>query len=88
LNFHEWGLLDAIISDIADDLTRDSESGAYYSVKCKPVSSPLLMENGISAELRKGMSFSARIVVSRRSLLNLLFDKTDSWFDPYLAESK
>lgn len=88
LNYNEWGLLDAIVSDISYELTSESESGAYYSVKCKPASSCLLIGNGVSAELKKGMSFSARIMVSRRSLLNLLFDKTGSWLDPYLAKSK
>lgn len=88
LNYNEWGLLDAIVSEISYELIRDSESGAYYSVKCKPVSTSKFMGNGVSAELLKSMNFSARIMICRRSLLNLLFDKAISWHDPYIAKSK
>jgi len=34
-------------------------------------------------KIRKGMSLNARIIVSRRSLFNLLFDKVDKWVNPY-----
>ncbi len=87
-DFNEWGTFDAVVSDIAYELTGEPESEAYYSVKCKPVSSRLLMEKEVPAELKKGMSFSARILVAHRSLLNLLFDKPGSWLDPNLAKSK
>jgi HlyD family secretion protein len=88
LNYNEWGFLDANIMDISDDLIIENESNAYYRVKCKPGSSFMHLNNGIKAELKKGMSFSARIVIARRSLLNLLFDKTSKWLNPYLAKSR
>lgn len=88
LNYNEWGFLDANIVDISDDLITENESNAYYRVKCKPGSSFMHLKNGIKAELKKGMSFSARIVIVRRSLFNLLLDKTDKWFNPYLAKSR
>ena len=88
LNYNEWGFLNANIIDISDDLIINDESSAYYRVKCKPRSSSMHLKNGIKAELKKGMSFSARIVIARRSLFNLLFDKTDKWFNPYLARSR
>jgi len=88
LNYNEWGLLDASISYISDDLIIENESSAYFSVKCKPASSFMHLKNGVKAELKKGMSFSARIVIARRSLFNLLFDKTDKWFNPYMAKSR
>jgi len=34
------------------------------------------------------MSFNARIVVIRRSLFHLLFDKADKWFNPYTYAKK
>jgi hypothetical protein len=36
--------------------------------------------------LKKGMSFRARFVVSRRSLWQLLFDRLDDWVNPLAAE--
>lgn len=88
LNYNEWGLLDANIIDISDDLIIENESSAYYKVKCKPESTFMHLKNGIKAELKKGMSFSARIVIARRSVFNLLFDKTNKWFNPYLTKSR
>ena len=88
LNYNEWGLLDANIIDISDDLIIENESSAYYKVKCKPESTFMHLKNGIKAELKKGMSFSARIVIARRSVFNLLFDKTNKWFNPYLVRSR
>ena len=43
----------------------------------------LVLRNGYSAEMRKGMSLTARIIIARRSLFNLLFDKMNKWVNPY-----
>jgi HlyD family secretion protein len=83
LKYTEWGLLDAWISDISDDLIVDEGQSAYFRVECKPVKNYLSLKNSVIAELKKGMTFNARIVVAKRNLLNLLFDKMDDWFNPY-----
>jgi membrane fusion protein, peptide pheromone/bacteriocin exporter len=86
LHYNEWGLLDARITEISDDMIIDSESIAYFRIRCKPEKTFLSLKNGISSELKKGMSLNARIVVTRRSLFNLLFDKADKWFNPYIKK--
>lgn len=86
LNYNEWGLLDARIIDISDDILADNGSDAYFRIKCKPEKTSLSLKNGVTADLKKGMSFNARIIVTRRSLFNLLFDKAENWFNPYLNE--
>jgi HlyD family secretion protein len=58
-------------------------SVAYFRVKCKPEKTFLSLKNGYKAEIKKGMSLSTRILVIRRSLYHLLFDKADKWFNPY-----
>lgn len=83
LRFTEWGLLKAQIIDISNDLIIDKDQSAYFRIKCKPEKTYLSLKNGVTADLTKGMSFNARIVVSRRTLLNLLFDKTEDWINPY-----
>jgi HlyD family secretion protein len=83
LRYTEWGLLKAQITDISDDLIIDKEQSAYFRIKCKPEKAYLSLKNGVKADLTKGMSFNARIVVSRRTLLNLLFDTTEDWLNPY-----
>jgi HlyD family secretion protein len=82
-NYREWGMLEGTIIDISDDIIIESSSSAFFRIKCKPGQTFLSLKNGIKAPVKKGMSLNARIVVIRRSLFNLLFDKADKWFNPY-----
>jgi membrane fusion protein, peptide pheromone/bacteriocin exporter len=82
-NFNEWGMLQGDIIDISDDMIIDNGSEAYFRVRCKPEKTFLSLKNGYKADIKKGMSLSTRIVVIRRSLFHLLFDKADKWFNPY-----
>jgi len=83
LKYTEWGLLEARITDISDDLIVDESQSAYFRVECKPDRNYLSLKNSVVAELRKGMTFNARIVITERNLFNLLFDKMDDWLNPY-----
>jgi hypothetical protein len=82
-NFNEWGMLHGTIIDISDDMIIENGSVAYFRVKCKPEKKFLSLKNGYNAEIKKGMSLNTRILVTRRSLYHLLFDKADKWFNPY-----
>ncbi|MBE3087268.1 MAG: HlyD family efflux transporter periplasmic adaptor subunit [Bacteroidetes bacterium] len=82
-NYNEWGMLQGDIIDISDDMIVENGSMAYFRIKCKPDQAFLSLRNGHKAYIKKGMSLNTRIVVIRRSLYNLLFDKTDKWFNPY-----
>jgi membrane fusion protein, peptide pheromone/bacteriocin exporter len=83
-NHNEWGTLDGQIIDISDDMIVENGSVASFRIKCKPQKTYLTLKNGYKAQIRKGMSLSTRIFVIRRSLLHLLFDKVDKWFNPYM----
>jgi HlyD family secretion protein len=82
-NYNEWGMLQGDIIDISDDMIVENGSVAYFRVKCKPEKTFLSLKNGYKAEIKKGMSLNTRILVIRRSLYHLLFDKADKWFNPY-----
>lgn len=82
-NYNEWGMLQGDIIDISDDMIVENGSVAYFRVKCKPEKTFLSLKNGYKADLKKGMSLNTRILVTRRSLYHLLFDKADKWFNPY-----
>jgi HlyD family secretion protein len=82
-NYNEWGMLDGSIIDISDDMIVENGSAAFFRIRCKPGQTFLSLKNGHKASVKKGMSLNARIVVVRRSLFNLLFDKADKWFNPY-----
>lgn len=83
LKYTEWGLLDAMITHISDDLIVDEGQSAYFRVECKPARNYLSLKDNVVAELKKGMTFNARIVITERNLYNLLFDKMDDWLNPY-----
>jgi membrane fusion protein, peptide pheromone/bacteriocin exporter len=82
-NYNEWGMLQGEIVDISDDMIVENGTTAYFRIKCKPATTFLSLKNGYKASMKKGMSVNTRIVVIRRSLFNLLFDKADNWFNPY-----
>ncbi len=76
-------MLQGSIIDISDDMIIEDGSSAYFRIKCKPATTFLSLKNGHKANVKKGMSVNTRIVVIKRSLYNLLFDKADKWFNPY-----
>jgi multidrug resistance efflux pump len=88
LNQNEWGLLDANIIDISDDMIVESSSSYYFRLRCRPELTYMELRNGVKADLKKGMSFTARIIVTRRTLFNLIFDKAGKWFNPYSVKTE
>ncbi len=85
-NYNEWGFLNAEIIDISDDMIVEDGSAAYFRIRCMPEKTSLSLRNGIEAEIKKGMSFNSRIFVTRRSLFNLIIDRSDKWLNPYLTK--
>ena len=83
-NYNEWGMLKGSILDISDDMIVENNSSAFFRIKCRLDQKTLSLKNGYEAGMKKGMSLTARIIVARRSLFNLLFDKVDKWFNPYM----
>ena len=81
LNYREWGAMDAMVIEVADDalLTGDQP---VFRVRCHLARNELRLRGGQRAPLGKGMTFRARFVVAERSLLQLLFDGVDDWLNP------
>jgi len=82
-NYNEWGMLQGEIVDISDDMIVEDGSNVFFRIKCRPDRTYLTLRNGHKAFIKKGMSVNTRIIVTQRSLFNLLFDKADKWFNPY-----
>ena len=82
-NYNEWGMINGHIIDISDDMILDNSSVAYFRIRCQPEQTFLELKNGHRGNIKKGMSLNARVIVIKRSLFNLLFDKADKWFNPY-----
>jgi HlyD family secretion protein len=81
-NYNEWGLLDAKVLRVSDDVVITGEQ-AHYVVVCRLAKAHLELPNGYRGDLRKGMNVQARFIVARRSLWQLLYDKIDDWINPH-----
>jgi len=77
----EWGMPSGSINEISDDFLF-VEKQAVYRVKCQLDDTSLYLKNGTSGQLKKGMTFHAQCMVTHRSLLQLMWDKTDNWLNP------
>jgi len=80
-NYNQWGLLNGKVTDISDDIVILNQV-PFFKVKCKLNLRYLQLKNGYKGQIKKGMTFSARFVVTRRSLFQLLYDKLDDWLNP------
>ena len=77
----EWGMPEGSIYEISDDfLILDKQ--AAFRVKCHLDITSLHLKNGYTGKLKKGMTFQAHCLVVNRTLLQLLWDKTDKWLNP------
>lgn len=82
-NYNEWGLLEGKVIAVDNDFTL-SGNQPVFKVKCAFNNTTLKLKNGVQGQLKKGMSLQARFILTRRSLFQLLFDRTDDWINPEL----
>jgi HlyD family secretion protein len=81
-NYQQWGMLEAEVIEIFNDVTLLNNQEPVFTVRCKPNKYFLQLKDGYKGELTKGMSFQANFIVANRSLFDLLFDKVDDWLAP------
>lgn len=80
-NYNQWGLLNGVVKEIASDV-QVLKNNAVFEVKCDLKQPYLQLKNGYKGYLKKGMTVQARMIVARRSLWQLLYDKVDNWLNP------
>jgi len=83
-NYNQWGVLTGNIEGISTDVTMN-EGQPLFRVRCSLDQTYLELQNGFQGDIKKGMTFQARFIVSRRSLFQLLYDKVDDWLNPTWA---
>jgi HlyD family secretion protein len=81
LNYREWGVIDATVTEVADDAATTGEQPTFR-VRCALARTDLRLRGGQRAALGKGMTFRARFVIAERSVLQLLFARIDEWLNP------
>ena len=80
-NYNQWGFLQAEVNEIdLHPIVQNQE--VFFRVKCRLKEKSLQLKNGYRAEIQKGMSLTARFIITRRSIYQLLFDKVDQWLNP------
>ncbi|MBE7179226.1 MAG: HlyD family efflux transporter periplasmic adaptor subunit, partial [Mucilaginibacter polytrichastri] len=80
-NYNEWGMVTGKITSISTD-SYTQEGQPYFKVRCKLDQNSLQLKNGHKGSLKKGMTVQARFFIARRTLFQLLYDKTDDWLNP------
>ncbi|WEK18457.1 MAG: HlyD family efflux transporter periplasmic adaptor subunit [Candidatus Pedobacter colombiensis] len=83
-NYNQWGLATGKVLDISDDIIVINDQ-PVFKVKCGLTKGYLELKTGYKGYLKKGMTFTARFTVAKRSLYQLLYDKVDDWVNPNVS---
>ncbi|MCC5912888.1 MAG: HlyD family efflux transporter periplasmic adaptor subunit [Balneolaceae bacterium] len=86
-NHHDWGVVTGRIQSISGDAIMN-EGQPLFRVRCSLDKTYLELKNGFRGEIKKGMTLQARFIVTRRSLLQLIFDKADDWLNPMWSQNE
>jgi len=80
-NYNEWGLVEGVVQSVDNDFILMNNQ-PVFKVKCRFAATEVHTSKGIKGSLKKGMTFQARFILTKRSLFQLLYDKTDDWMNP------
>ena len=77
-NYNEWGTIPGKVKEISSDFFTDNTTGnTFYKVKCNLDKTSLIRKNGIKGNLKKGMTVYCHFMITRRSLLDLIYQNVD-----------
>lgn len=77
-NYNEWGVVQGKVVSIGNDFVLQ-EGHPVFKVRCSFARTYLEMRNGIRGNLKKGMTLQARFLLTRRTLYQLMYDRTSDW---------
>jgi membrane fusion protein, peptide pheromone/bacteriocin exporter len=80
-NYNEWGMIPGSIADISDDFVLVNNL-PYFKVKCRLETNFLQLKSGFKGYVKKGMTLHAKFLITKRSLLQLIYQKSDDWINP------
>jgi HlyD family secretion protein len=86
-NYRDWGMIHGSVKEVLSDVVL-IEQKPMFRVRCSLNNSSLQLKNGYQGNIQKGLTFTARFHLNRRSLWQLLFDKVDNWLNPKLLAEK
>ena len=80
-NYRDWGMMHGKVSQMLNDVVVIDQK-PMFRVRCALDKNSLQLKNGYQGNIQKGLTFTARFKLNRRSLWQLLFDKVDDWLNP------
>jgi membrane fusion protein, peptide pheromone/bacteriocin exporter len=86
-NYRDWGMVQGNVAEILHDVVIIDQK-PMFRVRCTLDRNFLQLKNGYQGSIQKGLTFTARFHLNRRSLWQLLFDKVDNWLNPKLLAVK
>jgi len=84
-NYRDWGMVQGKVSQLLNDVVVIDQK-PMFRVRCVLHKNSLQLKNGYQGNIQKGLTFTARFQLNRRSLWQLLFDKVDNWLNPKMIK--
>jgi len=86
-NYNQWGLGTGKVTELSNSVVNINDR-PYFKVRCSLGQNYLSLKNGYKGYLKKGMTLTGRFMITKRSLFQLLYDKTDDWLNPKITENE
>ena len=86
-DYKYFGILKGKVFSIDNDFNL-VDNKPIFKVRCSFDKTQLFLKNGFKGNLKKGLAFQARFMITQRTLWQLLFDKIDDWLNPNAPASK
>ena len=80
-HYNQWGFVSGEVTGISNEVYLVNNQ-PYYKVRCRLNESFLILRNGTKGHLKKGMTLTTHFRLTKRTWLQLLFDKADKWINP------
>ena len=86
-NYNQWGTGTGKVTELSGNVINIHDH-PFFRVRCSLDQSYLSLKNGYKGYLKKGMTLTSRFMITRRSLSELLYDKTDNWLNPKISQNE
>lgn len=80
-DYNQFGVITGNVESIDPDNSVENNQ-IFYKVRCTLDRTTLSLPNGFKGSIQKGMSFTARFFITKRSLWQLMYDQIDDWLNP------
>ncbi len=83
-NYNQWGTGSGRVTQISNNVVNINDQ-PFFKVRCTLEQNALTLKSGYKGFLKKGMTLTGRFILIKRTLFQLLYDKTDNWLNPKIS---